>query len=316
MQRFFQNSPNWFPVWLLLFCITAMLQPAWFTWFSGPWIVWGLAVIMLGMGVTLQIDAFRAVAKMPGAVVLGLVAQFTVMPLAGWAVASLAGLPPAYAVGLILTACCPGGTASNVVAYIAKANVALSVVMTVVSTLAAVAMTPLLTHLLAGAYVPVDGWGIFRTTLQVVIAPVILGLILNQRFPAVARPVSAVGPLLSVLVISMICASIVGQSREALMNDGLKLLLAVSTVHGLGFLLGWLLARVFKYQPPEAQAISIEVGMQNSGLAAVLARKHFAADPLTAVPAALSSVVHSLIGSVLAALWRRFSMRNEEIPCK
>jgi len=304
MHRFFQWAANAFPLWLLLFCASAMVFPGAFVWFSGPWIVWGLAVIMLGMGVTLHLDAFRQVAQMPKAVAAGFLLQFTIMPLAGWSVAWMLGLSPAYAVGLILMACSPGGTASNVVAFIAKANVALSVTMTVASTLGAVVLTPLLTKWLADAYVPVDAWGIFRTTLQVIILPVVLGLVLHHRFPSLARPVSVVGPLVSVLVISMICASIVAQSRESLLQDGPRLLLAVGMVHGFGFLVGWLIAVALRFGPPEARAISIEVGMQNSGLAAVLARQHFSADPLTAVPAALSSVMHSLIGSFLAALWR------------
>mgnify|MGYP003852815849 CR=1 FL=1 len=172
-------------------------------------------------------------------------------------------------------------------------------------TLAAVAVTPWLTHQLAGAYLEVDGWGMFVTTLQVVVAPVVIGVFLHHKFPGLHKPVAEFGPLVSVLLICMICASIIGNSCDAILENGGKLLLAVALVHSLGFLLGWLAAKVFGFAKPEARAISIEVWMQNSGLAAVLAKTHFAANPLTAVPAAISSVTHSLIGSLLAAIWRR-----------
>jgi bile acid:Na+ symporter, BASS family len=208
-------------------------------------------------------------------------------------------------VGLILVACCPGGTASNVVAFIARANVALSVVMTFCSTVTAVVVTPLLTHWLAGAWLPVDGWGMVFTAMQVVVAPVVIGVFLHHRLPQLAGPAGMVGPLVSVVLISMICASIIGRNREEILDNGLLLFAAVGLLHGVGFILGWLAARICRLGRPEAEAVSIEVGMQNSGLAAVLARTHFAANPLTAVPAALSSVVHSLIGSALAVYWRR-----------
>jgi BASS family bile acid:Na+ symporter len=304
VRSFLSIAANVFPVWLLVFCAVAMWHPAAFTWFSGPWIVWGLAFIMLGMGVTLDAGAFRKVAARPWPVALGFVAQYSVMPLLAWVVARSLNLPADFAVGLILVGCCPGGTASNVVTYIARANVALSVVMTFCSTVAAVALTPWLTSLLAGAYLQVDAAGMLLTTLQVVVAPVALGVFLHHKLPGLARPCSEIGPLISVILICLICASIVGNSRAAILEHGIRLMLAVGLLHGVGFFLGWVLARIGKLASTDARAVSIEVGMQNSGLAAVLAKTHFAANPLTAVPAALSSVTHSLIGSLLAAIWR------------
>jgi BASS family bile acid:Na+ symporter len=304
VDRFLIAAANWFPAWVLASALLALWHPPLFTWFDGPWIVWGLAVVMLGMGLTLSIGDFAAILRMPRAVALGFAAQYSVMPLLGWSVAKLLALPPAFAVGLILVACCPGGTASNVVAYLARANVALSVVMTMCSTLAAVVMTPLLTQWLAGAYVPVDAWGIFLTTAQVVLAPVLLGLLLHHKAPRFSAFVLPAGPLLSVLVISLIVASIIGQSAPAIFAHGPQLLLAVTLLHGGGFAFGYALARVFGYDRMVARTISIEVGMQNSGLGAVLARARFAAEPLAAVPSALSSVCHSLVGSLLAGVWR------------
>jgi len=307
MRRLLLASANAFPAWVLAAALLALWHPPLFTWFSGPWIVWGLAVVMLGMGLTLDVADFRALSRLPGAVALGFAAQYTIMPLLGWGLGRALGLPDALAVGLILVACCPGGTASNVVAFLARANVALSVLMTTCSTLAAVAMTPLLTRALAGAYVPVDAGGIFLTTVQVVLAPVLLGLFLHHRAPKFTAFVLPAGPLLSVLLISLIVGSILGQSAPVILEHGLLLLAAVTLLHGGGFACGYAAARLFRYDRLVARTISIETGMQNSGLGAVLARTHFAAEPLTAVPSALSSVCHSLLGSLLAAWWRRRS---------
>jgi len=283
--------------------VIALFQPAWFTWFSGPWIVWGLAIIMLGMGLTLTFDDFRAVGRMPRAVALGFLAQFSIMPFLGWGMGKVFALETPYAVGLILVACCPGGTASNVVTYLARANVALSVVMTMCSTFAAVIMTPLLTSWLAGALVQVDAWGLFWSTFQVVVLPVVLWVWLNRLAPRVVQRAQLLLPLVSVITIALICSSIIGGSAAAVKASGLRLLGAVFGLHAGGFLLGYFAARLTKFDEPVARTVSIEVGMQNSGLGVVLARKHFA-DPLTAVPCAISSVFHSVIGSILAGWWR------------
>ena len=304
MRRLLLASADWFPAWVLGGALLALWKPALFTWFSGPWIVWGLAVVMLGMGITLNVADFASVMRIPRTVALGFVAQYTIMPLLGWSVAKLLALPPAFAVGLILVACCPGGTASNVVTYLARANVALSVIMTMCSTLAAVVMTPLLTGWLAGAYVPVDAWGIFLTTAQVVLAPILLGLLLHHKAPRLTEFILPVGPVVSVLVISLIVASIIGQNAAAIFTHGPQLLLAVFLLHAGGFALGYVATKWCGYDRIVARTVSIEVGMQNSGLGAVLAKTRFAAEPLTAVPSALSSVCHSLLGSLLAGWWR------------
>jgi BASS family bile acid:Na+ symporter len=191
-----------------------------------------------------------------------------------------------------------------VVTYLARANVALSVVMTMCSTLAAVVMTPLLTQWLAGAYVPIDAAGIFLTTAQVVLAPVLLGLLLHHKAPRFTALVLPAGPLLSVVVISLIVGAIMAQNAEAIFTYGAVLLLAVFLLHGGGFGLGYAVAKLTRCEEAVARTISIEVGMQNSGLGAVLAKTRFAAEPLTAVPSALSSVCHSLLGSLLAGWWR------------
>jgi len=307
MARALQFLANIFPVWVLLGGVLALFQPAWFTWFQ-PYIVPGLAVIMLGMGITLSVEDFRRVLQMPGAILAGFVAQYTIMPFLGWAIAHGLQLERDFAVGLILVACCPGGTASNVVTYIARANVALSVLMTMCSTFGAILMTPLLTKWLAGAFVEVNAGELFFSTLQVVLLPLIGGLALNRYLPGVVRAVLPVAPLVSVLTIAMICASIIGGSAKQLKESGGTLLLAVALLHAFGFLLGWLFARVLRYNVQDCRTISIEVGMQNSGLGTVLAKNHFT-DPATgialaAVPCAISATMHSVIGSLLAGMWR------------
>ena len=314
MRRILELVANAFPLWVVAACAAAVVEPAWFAWFRGEAIVWALAAIMLGMGVTLSVDDFARVATRPLAVLTGFVAQFLIMPLAGWGVATVAQLETPFAVGLILVACCPGGTASNVVTYIARADVALSVVMTACSTIAAVVLTPVLTKLLAGRLVEVDAVGLFLSTIQVVVLPVGAGVILNRFLPRLVAAVLPVAPVVSVLAIALVCASVIAHNAAAVRSSGPGLRAAVMAVHGIGFALGYAFARAFRYDRSVARTISIEVGMQNSGLGVVLAQRHFAAEPLTAVPCAISSVVHSLIGSLLAGWWRVTASASASSP--
>ena len=275
------------------------------------WITLGLGVIMLGMGLGLSPDDFLRVGRQPRPALVGVIAQFAVMPALAAAIAALLRLPAPLAVGLILVGCCPGGTASNVVALIARADVALSVVMTSLSTLAAVLFTPRLTELLASQYVPVNGWLLLLRVLQVVLVPVACGVLLKQGLPSLARRVEPVMPPISVLAIVMIVASVVGSQRQLLLDQGLLLLLACLMLHAGGFGLGLFIARLTGESVAAQRTISIEVGMQNSGLAVVLARSGGFVSPLTALPGAISAVVHCMLGSALAGWWRR---RNPTTP--
>ena len=310
-----ERLANAFPVWVATACGLALVEPELFTWFDGPLLVGGLGLIMLGMGMTLTLADFARVASRPAAVVAGFVAQFAIMPTAAWAVARAFDLPAPFAVGLILVGCCPGGTASNVVTYIARADVALSVTMTTCSTLAAVALTPLLTQVLAGTLVEVNTVGLLLSTLQVVVLPVALGVLLNRFTPAAVERVLPAAPLMSVVVIALICGSIIGQNAAAVRESGPQLLVAIVLMHAIGFAVGYAFARACGFPVVAARTISIETGMQNSGLGVVLARTHFAAEPLTAVPGAISALVHSVLGSLLAAVWRlRPPAEPEEEP--
>jgi BASS family bile acid:Na+ symporter len=190
------------------------------------------------------------------------------------------------------------------VTYLARANVALSVLMTMCSTFGAIVMTPLLTKWLAGTYVPVPAWGLFLSTLKVVLAPLVIGIALNHFSPRLVKAMIPVSPLVSVLTITMICASIIGESAGELWKSGNRLLLAVALLHAGGFAIGYLSARLLRYNTNDCRTISIEVGMQNSGLGASLAKQHFAQMPLAPLPCAISATCHSVFGSILAGLWR------------
>lgn len=296
-----QRLTNAFPLWVLLGGVLALVHPPLFTWFA-PCVVWALAVVMLGMGVTMSVEDFRGVLGMPRAVAAGFIAQYTIMPFLGWAVARGLRLEPAFAAGLILVACCPGGTASNIVTFLARGHVPLSVLMTMCSTFGAVILTPLLTKWLAGTYVPVNAARLLLDTAQIVLLPLLLGLALHHGAPRAVRAILPLAPLVSVLTVALICASIIGLNADAIRRSGVRLAGAVFLLHAGGFALGYGFARMWGYEVNVRRTMAIEVGMQNSGLGVALARNHFPAG--AAVPCAISSVFHSVIGSVLAGWWR------------
>lgn len=295
---------NAFPLWVLAASLLALWRPELFTWFTGGLITVGLAVIMLGMGLTLGFNDVRRVSNRRLSLGLGVALQYTVMPSLGWALARLYDLPTPFAVGLILVSCCPGGTASNVIAFLARVDVALSVTMTAASTIMAIVMTPVLTALLAGSRIDVPMAGLLMSTVQVVALPLLAAGMLSRWAPRVTRVMLPVSPLVAVVMITLIVASIIGDGREAILAAGPRLLLAIASLHACGFLFGYFLIRATGANVATARTIAIEVGMQNSGLGVVLARSNFA-NPLVAIPSAISSLFHSLIASALTAWWRR-----------
>ncbi len=312
---------NNFAVLTVLGVALAWVWPEGFTWMTDGRIALGgqpllslaLGTIMLAMGLTLSFEDYRALARLPRALLAGVGLQFVVMPLSGFAIARALALEPGLAVGLILVACCPGGTASNIVAFLARGNVALSVAMTMASTLAAVVLTPLLTGWLAGAYVAIDRWNLLFNMVSIVLLPVVAGTLLNRLFPRAAERVSAVLPLVAIVLVILIVGGIVGGAKAQIAEHAGVLLLATFLLRACGFGLGYVLARWLGLGEVEARTISIEVGMQNSGLGSGLAKTPaFAAQfasvqqaALAPVPAAISAVWHVLIGSVLAGFWRR-----------
>ncbi|MFZ4764964.1 MAG: bile acid:sodium symporter family protein [Roseimicrobium sp.] len=305
MTRFFNWFNNLYPIWLVTLAVIGFYWPHTMLWFDKPWIFWSLAASMLGMGLTLSLDDFKAIAKMPGSVALGFVAQYTIMPLSGWLVATALKLEPGLAVGIILVASCPGGMASNMISYLAKANVALSVVLTMASTLLAFFFTPMWTSLLAGKYVPVDAWGLCMSAFQLTIAPVVLGVLIRWKMPRTADKIGACGPTVAVLAFTLVSGGIVAASADAIAANFGKLALAAFALHVLGFGVGYVISKVLRYPESVARTVSIEVGMQNGGMAASLAREHFAAMPLAAAAGVFSGVLQNVIGGLLAAWWKR-----------
>ncbi len=264
-----------------------------------------LGVVMFGMGLTLSLKDFKVVFSHPRDVLTGCLAQFTIMPLLAYALARLFRLDEALALGVVLVGCCPGGTASNVITYLAKGDLALSVGMTGVSTLLAPLLTPLLTWALAGKSVDVDVASMFLSILWVVIVPIIAGLLVKRLWPRFTEQATDYLPAFSSLAIAFIVAIIIAANAEKLLTGGLVIVLVVMLHNVCGLGLGYVIGQLLGMASPKKKAISIEVGMQNSGLASSLATIHFAAYPLATVPGALFSVWHNLSGAAVAWIYRK-----------
>lgn len=312
IEGWFQRLANAFPVWVVLGAALALAEPATATWFRPSWIPLFLGLIMLCMGLTLTGDDFLRVLKMPRPVFIGVGLQYLVMPALGFVLAHAFDLPPDFMIGLVLVASCPGGTASNVVCFIARLNVALSVTLTTCSTLLAVILTPLLTtwlvtsisRSLLGTPIEVDTLGLLIDTFQVVVLPVASGTLLNHFFHKTVARITPYTPLLAVLSIVFIVDYILAAKKSDILESGGPLLMAIVTLHGLGFLMGYLLARFLRQGEANARTISVEVGMQNSGLATELARGNFSQFTLATVPGAISALTHCILGSLVAGLCR------------
>lgn len=259
-----------------------------------------LGVVMFGMGLTLNLHDFQIVFSRPKHIILGCLAQFTVMPLLAWSLSRLFRLDEPLALGVLLVGCCPGGTASNVITYLAKGDLALSVGMTGVSTLLAPILTPLLTWALAGKSVNVDVVNMFLSILWVVILPILSGLLVRWLWPRFTESATDYLPALSSVAIALIVAIIIAANADKLLAGGLTIVLVVMLHNVSGLALGYLTGRLLQLSEPQKRAISIEVGMQNSGLASSLATIHFAAYPLATIPGAIFSVWHNLSGAAVA----------------
>jgi BASS family bile acid:Na+ symporter len=293
---------RWFALLVLAGGITGLAAPGQAALLA-PYISLLLGVIMFGMGLTMRPVDFAIVARHPKAVILGVLAQYTVMPLLGWGIAHVLNLPPLLVVGMILVGSAPGGTASNVIVYLARGDVALSVAMTSISTLLAPVLTPLLVLALAGSTLPVAAGDLFVSILQVVLVPVLAGLLLRMAARRFVERILPVLPLVSVVGIVVVVAAVVGANADTVLSSGLLVALAVVLHNSLGLALGYLVGLVTKLPEAARRAVSVEVGMQNSGLAAALATAHFA--PLAALPGALFSVWHNISGALVATYWAR-----------
>lgn len=266
-----------------------------------------LGVVMFGMGLTLNLQDFKIVFSRPKDILIGCLAQFTIMPLLAWSLARIFSLDEALALGVVLVGCCPGGTASNVITYLAKGDLALSVGMTGVSTLLAPFLTPLLTWALAGKSINVDMTSMFLSILWVVILPIIMGLIVKGLWPKFTEKATDYLPAFSSIAIALIVAIIIGANADKLIAGGFIIVLVVILHNIFGLSLGYLIGRTLRLSEPKKRAISIEVGMQNSGLASSLATIHFAVYPLATIPGAIFSVWHNLSGAAVAYLYKKIS---------
>ena len=264
-----------------------------------------LGVVMFGMGLTLNLHDFRIVFSRPKDVIIGCLAQFTIMPLLAWALAWVFRLDEALALGVVLVGCCPGGTASNVITYLAKGDLALSVGMTGVSTLLAPLLTPLLTWALAGKSIHVDVASMILSILWVVILPIIVGLLVKWLWPKFTEEATDYLPAFSTIAIALIVAIVISANADKLLAGGLIIVMVVVLHNICGLGLGYLIGHLLGLASQKKRAISIEVGMQNSGLASSLAATHFAAYPLATIPGAIFSVWHNLSGAAVAYLYRR-----------
>lgn len=303
LSRFVGNT---FAAWVVLFAVLGFLLPDLFRQLT-PWIVTLLGIIMFGMGLTISGRDFAEVLRRPVNVGVGVASQFLIMPLLAVALTMIIPMSPEVAAGVILVGSCPGGTSSNVMTYLAKGDVALSVACTSVTTLMAPIVTPFLMLMLASEYLPVDAWAMFQSIVKVVLFPLALGFAAQKLLPAFVRAAVPALPLVSVTGIVLIVAAVVGASKGAIVQSGMMIFAVVVLHNMLGYLIGFIAARLAGLDLAARKAIAIETGMQNSGLAAALATAYFS--PLTAVPAAIFSVWHNISGALVANILSRMKAR-------
>ena len=291
-----------FPLWAIIISVLAWQYPELFSSYES-WIVPLLSVVMFGMGLTLHLSDFSYVLQMPRLIFAGIVLQFTIMPITAVVISNIMKLDPVLTAGMILVGTSPGGTASNVICYLARGNVALSITLTACSTFLAVILTPALTAELVSKSIAVPVLDMLQSILYMVIIPVCAGILLNHTAGKRLKPVGVVFPLISVLAIVFIIAIIISLNVENFHQIGAAVVIAVVLHNSAGLFLGYSTSRLLGYSPTECRTLAIEVGMQNSGLAVALAIKYFTAT--AALPGAIFSIWHNLSGSILAGLWSR-----------
>ena len=285
---------------IIAFSALALWQPWIFSWVA-PHISAMLGIIMLGMGMTLHWQDFSHVLRHPRDLGLGLVVQFGCMPLLAFALCHVFALPPELAMGMILVGTAPGGTASNVLTFIARGDVAFSVAMTAAATLVSLLLTPPLTWLLGGVWVPVDMGGLFWSIVKIVLVPVLLGLLLHHFQLGLVDRLMPFLPLASALVITLVIAGIIAVNAQNILSAGPAIFAAVIAHNLLGLAVGWFAACRLRFAPPRRRALAIEIGTQNSGLATALALAHFT--PAAAIAGALFSVWQNISGALLSNFW-------------
>ncbi|RIJ63509.1 bile acid:sodium symporter family protein [Rummeliibacillus sp. POC4] len=309
LEKVGKFAGNTFALWVLLLAGLALYSPDLFTWI-GPYVSLLLGIVMFGMGMTLSVGDFKLVLKEPKGVIIGVLAQFIIMPSLAYVLAKVLQLSPEVAVGVILVGSCPGGTASNVMTFLSKGNTALSVTITSITTLLAPILTPAIIYFLASEWLNVSAGDMFLSVVKMVLIPIILGIIVKLIFKNKTKAVNGAMPIVSVVAIVAIVAAVVSGSRDKILDTGLLIFAVVILHNSLGLLLGFFVAKLLKLNYEDQKAVSIEVGMQNSGLGAALAMAHFS--PLAAVPSAIFSVWHNISGPILASYWGWKADRQKE----
>ena len=296
---------------VLIVAAVALFVPTSLNWIQTSWINYLLMIVMFGMGLTIKPGDFAIVFKRPKEVIIGCLAQFTIMPFLAYGLGKGFGLEDALLVGIVLVGTCPGGTSSNVMSYLAKADVALSVGMTTVSTLIAPILTPAITYLLLKTTVEIDAFGMFLSIIKVVIIPIGLGLIINKLFSETTEKISKILPLVSVTAIVLIVASVVSANSEKILTTGTIVFVVVILHNCGGYALGYVIAKVLGLPVIKRKTIAIEVGMQNSGLASGLATSAFPNLAMATVPGAIFSVWHNISGAIIANIFANMSNKDE-----
>ncbi|SDI73291.1 bile acid:sodium symporter family protein [Alteribacillus bidgolensis] len=293
---------KFFALFVIIVSFIAFYFPDYFIWIT-EYIAVLLGIVMFGMGLTMKVSDFVIVVKKPLSVCLGVLAQFIIMPIAAFSLAVILQLPPELAAGLVLVGACPGGTASNVMVYLAKGDIAVSVAMTSVSTMLAPILTPFILMLLANEWLPVEAGSMFISIIQVIIIPISLGLLVNSFFPrAVTRSVRFL-PVISVAAIIAIVGAVIAANKENILSTGVLVMIAVILHNSFGLLLGYAAAKISGLDETKRRAVALEVGMQNSALGTQLATAHFT--PLAALPSAVFSVWHNISGPILVGWWNK-----------
>ena len=309
MKKLCHYISKYMAVLVLVCAVLSLLFPAVLQPIPTKTINYLLGVVMFGMGLALNLHDFQVVFSRPKDIIIGCLAQFTVMPLLAWGLTKVFQLDEALALGVILVGCCPGGTASNVITYLAKGDLALSVGMTGVSTVLAPLLTPLLTWLLAGESIHVDVAGMLLSILWVVILPIVLGLIIKSLWPKFTEKAMDYLPAFSSVAIAFTVSIVISANASKLLASGMLIIIVVVLHNLFGLGLGYLIGRLLGMSEPKKRAVSIEVGMQNSGLASSLATLHFAAYPMATIPGALFSVWHNISGAIVAWLYTKKDIR-------
>jgi BASS family bile acid:Na+ symporter len=308
-QKFSDIFSNLFPVWTLAVAVLGIMKPNVLGGIPTQYFTGLLAALMLSMGITLSLDDFKRVMQRPGVVGLGFLMCYGLMPAMAIGLSKLIGLSPAMTAGMVLVGSINGGQASNLCTYIARGDVALSVLLTTVTTTGAIFMTPLLCKVLLGATVPVDALGVAISTIQVVLAPIVTGMFMNAKFPKMVKKIEPFSPIIGISSTSILVGSAVAQCASPILAAGWSLQLACALLHILGGVLAYLLCKPMGYDEKTCRTFAIETSMKSSAFGFLLAKLHFA-DFLVRVPSAVSVVWMALVGSSLAVVMRALPSKD------